>query len=109
MRRKILTVCGLLLLALGLLGPLTYADDLRHFGEIAVVFGLALSGLLLLAPVLHLRWRCSSSVSVASPFVLLGLAVGTLMDKTMAGMLLGVCFGAAAVWWHCSMHRRIAA
>ncbi len=109
MRRNILTFFGSSLLALGLLGPFTFADDLRHFGEVAVTISLALIGCLLLAPQLLQRWRCSSSVPLASPFVLLGLAVGTFMDKAMLGMLLGACSGAAVVWWHCSRHRRGAA
>jgi hypothetical protein len=109
MRRKILAIFGLLLLTLGFLGPLTFADDFRHLGEIAVVIGLILSGLSLLAPVLPLHWRCSTSFPVASPFVLLGLAVGTYLDKTMIGLLLGACLGSVAIWLHCSKRGPVAA
>ena len=108
MHREILTVSGLLLLILGLLGPLTFADDFRHVGEIAVVVGLVLSGLCLLAPASPFRWRCIASFPAASPFVLLGLVVGTPMDNTMIGMLLGACLGSVAVWLHCSKRGPVA-
>ncbi len=108
-RQNVRSILGLFLVALGLLGPLTFADDLRHLGEIAVAIGFALAGAFLLAPHLLKRWSCGSSFPLASPFILLGLAAGTFMDKTMPGVLLGACVGSAAVWWHCSRHRRVAA
>ena len=108
-RQNILAFFGSLLLVLGLLGPLTFADDWQHFGEIAAAVGLALSGSFLLVPKLLDRLRCGSSFPWASPFVLLGLATGAFMDKTPLGVLLGVCTGLAAVWWHCSRYRRVAA
>jgi hypothetical protein len=91
-----------------MLGPLTFADDLRHIGEIAVAVGFALSGCFLLAPKLLKRSRCGASLPLASPFVLLGLATGTFIDKTTAGVLLGLCAGLATVWWYCSRYRRVA-
>ena len=106
-RQHILAFFGLLLLALGMLGPLTFADDLRHIGEIAVAVGFALSGSFVLFPYLFNRLRCGSSFPLASPFILLGLAAGALMDKTTSGVLLGVCAGLATVWWHCSRYRRV--
>jgi len=108
-RQHILAFFGSLLLALGMLGPLTFADDLRHLGEIAVAVGFALAGFFLLAPKLLNRSRCGTSFPLASPFVLLGLATGTFVDKTTAGVLLGLCTGLATVWWHCSRCGRVAA
>lgn len=108
MHRKILTLSGVLLLMLGFLGPLTFADDFRHVGEIAVVAGLVISGTCLLAPALPFHWRCSASLPLASPFVLLGLAAGTPMDSTVIGMLLGACLGSVAVWLHCSKRGPVA-
>lgn len=108
MRRKILSMLGLLLLILGLLGPLTFADDFRHLGEVAVVIGFVLSGLCLVAPVLPLRWRCSASLPVAAPFVLFGLAAGFPMDKILIGMLLGAFLGSVAIWLHCSRRASVA-
>lgn len=108
-RQRIRATFGLFLFALGLLGPFTFADDWRHIGEIAVAVGFALSGSCLLAPQLLNRLRCSSSFPVASPFVLVGLATGAFIDKTTPGLLLGLCAGLAAVWWHCSRYRRVAA
>jgi hypothetical protein len=109
MRRRVSVVLGFLFLAVGLLGPFTYADDLRHHGELAVVIGLLVSGLCLLAPLLYLRWRCINSLPVASVFILLGLVVGTVNDTSLLGVLLGVCLGFLAVWWHCSNKHRVAA
>jgi hypothetical protein len=106
--KRVQTFFGWLLLVLGLLGPLTFADDLRHLGEIAVAIGFALSGFLLLAPQSLKHWRCGRSVPLASPFVLLGVAAGVFMDKTVPGVFLGACAGSTAVWWHCSRYRRAA-
>ena len=108
-RQHILASFGLLLFALGMLGPITFADDWRHIGEIAVAVGFALAGAFLLAPKLLNHSRCGTSFPLASPFVLLGLATGTFMDKTTAGVLLGLGAGLATVWWHCSRYRRVAA
>jgi hypothetical protein len=108
-RQRILAILGLALLALGLLGPFTFADDLRHFGEIAVAVGFALSGFFLLVPKLLKPSRCGSSFPLATPFVFFGLATGAFMDKTTPGVLLGLCVGLVAVWWHCSRNRRVAA
>jgi hypothetical protein len=109
MHLKVSAVLGSLFLAVGLLGPFTYADDLRHQGELAVVIGLLVSGLCLLAPLLQLRWRCINSLPVASVSILLGLVLGTVNDTSLLGVLLGVCLGFLAVWWHCSKKHRIAA
>jgi hypothetical protein len=108
MRQHILVSFGFVLLALGLLGPFTFADDLRHFGEISVAVGFALSGFFLLVPRLFCQPRCGNSFQLASPFVLLGLATGASMDKSALGLLVGVCVGLAAIWWHCSRYRRVA-
>jgi hypothetical protein len=108
-RQHVLAFFGLFLFALGMLGPLTFADDWRHIGEIAVAVGFALAGAFLLAPKLLNHSRCGTSFPLASPFVLLGLATGTFMDKTTAGVLLGLGAGLATVWWHCSRYRRVAA
>jgi RsiW-degrading membrane proteinase PrsW (M82 family) len=109
MRLNVSRVVGFILLGAGLLGPFTYADDLRHQGELAVVAGLLISGFLLLAPLLHLRWRCISSLPVATVCILIGLVVGAIYDSSMLGVLLGTCLGSAAVWWHCSKKGRVAA
>lgn len=109
MRQSVQTSIGLVLLVLGLLGPFTFADDLRHSGEIAVAAGFALSGLFLLAPGLFDRMRGFGSSPVASPFVLVGLAAGALMDEAMLGVFLGTCTGLAAAWWHHSKHSDIVA
>ena len=101
MRQYVLTFLGLFLLVVGLLGPFTFADDLRHFGEVAVAIGFSLAGFFLLAPRLFGRWRCGASFPLASPFVILGLVAGTFLAETVAGMLLGACVGAAVVWRHC--------
>lgn len=108
MHSRILTVLGMALLTLGLLGPFTFADDLRHFGEIAVVIALTVSGLCLLTPKLTTRMRCSGSFPVASPFVLAGLIVGVFSDRAVTGVLLGACLGAIATWRHCAKSRRVA-
>jgi hypothetical protein len=108
-RQHILATVGLLLLVLGLLGPLTFADDVRHVGELAVAVGFALSGFFLLVPKLFSRLRSGSSFQWASPFILLGLAAGAIVDESPLGVLVGVCAGLAAARWHWSRHRRVAA
>lgn len=97
---------GFLFLATGLLGPFTYADDLRHHGELAVVIGLVVSGLCLLAPLLHLPWRCADSLPLASVSTLLGVVVGAVHDTSLLGVLLGACLGFLVVSWHCSRKHR---
>ena len=109
MRHYLLTFFGLLLLFAGLIGPITYADDWRHAGEIAVAVGFVLSGLFLLAPRSLIGWRCGGSLPLASPLIVLGMLAGTAMDKVLAGVVLGVGAGSAAAWWHCSRYRRVAA
>ena len=109
MRRYVLTFFGSLLLLVGLVGPITYADDWRHAGEIAVAVGFVLSGLFLLAPILVKGWRCDGSLPLASPLIVLGMVAGTATDKALIGVVLGVCAGSAAAWWHCSRYRRVAA
>jgi hypothetical protein len=106
-RRRIFAIFGLILLVLGLLGPLTFADDWRHLGEIGAAIGLALSGLFLLVPVMPVRWRCSNSFPLATPVILLGLVLGTLADKIMIGTLLGACLGLLVVGWHCAKYPRV--
>jgi hypothetical protein len=106
---RALTIFGSLLLVLGLLGPITFADDLRHSGEIAVSVGFALSGFLLLAPHLLKHWRCRRSLPLVSPFILLGLSIGTFLDQALLGVFAGACAGLALAGWQCSRHRRVAA
>jgi hypothetical protein len=109
MRHYVLTFFGLLLLVVGLIGPMTYADDWRHAGEIAVSVGFVLSGLFLVAPKFLNGWRCGGSLPLASPLNVLGMVAGTAMNKVLTGVILGVGAGSVAVWWHCSRHRRVAA
>jgi hypothetical protein len=95
MARKALALVGTCLSVAGALGFITYADDLRHTGEIATAFGLLLAGISLLAsafrPTLPLQW-----LSVA---VLLGLLVGSALDAAAFGLFGGVAAGALAAWW----------
>lgn len=109
MRQYLMRLFGVLLLLVGLVGPVTYADDWRHVGEIAAALGFALSGFLLLAPVLLKGRRCGASLPLASPLIILGVAAGVAMDKALPGVVLGIGAGSAAVWWHCSRNRPVAA
>ena len=109
MSRKVLTIAGVALLSAGAFGPLTYADDLRHVGEVATVVGFLMAGLLLVSPKLMSHWRCGQSLPWGAPFVLLGLAVGVFLDKAMIGVLLGACFGVVAIWWQQARCLRVAA
>lgn len=106
---RALTIFGSFLLVLGLLGPITFADDFRHSGEIAVSVGFALSGLLLIAPHWLKRWHYASSLPIASPFILLGLSAGTFVDYAVLGVFAGACAGLALAGWRCARHRRVAA
>lgn len=97
---------GLLLLTAGLLGPFTYADDFRHFGEISVAIALALSGICLLATVLGQRWQSFNALPVAAPFILVGLLIGVLCNASLLGLSIGAVLGLVTAWWRCGREQR---
>ena len=96
MAPKALVVIGTGLSVAGVLGFFTYADDLRHAGELAIASGLVLAGIGLLVsalqPTLRLQW-----FSVA---VLAGLLAGSVLDAAAPGLVGGVTAGVVAAWWH---------
>jgi Na+/phosphate symporter len=95
MARKALAAIGIILSVAGTLGFFTFADDLRHSGELAVTSGLLLAGISLLVsalrPTLPLQW-----FSVA---VLAGLLVSSVLDAAVFGLVGGIATGAIATWW----------
>lgn len=95
MTRKLLFLAGFCLSVAGALGFFTFADDLRHTGELAVAVGLLLAGIGAVAASFEgappLQW-----LSVA---VLLGLLAGAAVDATAFGLAFGIAVGAVATWW----------
>jgi uncharacterized membrane protein len=100
-RKTLLALTGICLSVAGALGFFTYADDLRHSGEIAAASGLLLSGTSLLASALQstlqFQW-----FAVA---VLAGLLAGSALDVAAFGLIGGIATGALATWWR---YRRVA-
>ena len=94
-RRRALLACGACVGAAGVLGFFTYADDLRHGGELAAAAGLTLAGLGLAVAALRLAWPLAWS----SGAILAGLIVGAAMDAAIAGLLGGIVVGALATAW----------
>lgn len=95
MEHKAPVVIGLCLSVAGAIGFFTYADDLRHSGELSVASGLLLAGIGLLVtayqPALRLQW-----LSVA---VLVGLLVGSALDAAALGLVGGAATGVISTWW----------
>jgi hypothetical protein len=89
-RRRALLACGACVGAAGLLGFFTYADDLRHGGELAAAAGLTLAGVGLVVAALRPAWP----LAWFSGAILAGLAIGAAMDAAIAGLLGGIVVGA---------------
>lgn len=104
MSRLLQAIVGLALLTAGLSGPFTYADDWRHPGELAAAIGVALSGVLLLLPMIRPESRWAVSSRWMASLVLLGLAVGTAIDMTALGMAAGLIAGIAVALSASSPH-----
>ena len=98
--RNLQAAIGLVLLAAGLSGPISYADDWRHSGEIAAAIGFALSGALLSLACLLNRSRWIVSSRWVASAVLLGLALGSATDMAALGVTIGSVVGFAMGWRH---------
>jgi hypothetical protein len=92
-RRHALLVAGLGVGVAGVLGFFTYADDLRHGGELAAAAGLTLAGLGLFVAALRPAWP----LAWLSGAIVAGLVVGAAMDAAVAGLLGGIVVGAVAL------------
>ena len=87
-------IFGILLLAIGLVGFLTVADDLSHVGEIVGVSAITISGLILLTASfdhwitrrLPLRWIALGTLA--------GIVIGTAIDNVLLGVGIGMASGA---------------
>ncbi len=75
-------------LTLSLLGPFTYADDLRHLGEISVVIGFFIAGMFLLSPLFFETWQYRNAMPWVTPFVFLGLLIGTILEQALLGLII---------------------
>ena len=54
---RVLRWLGFILIAVGVLGFLTVADDMRHTGELIGVGSIVAAGLVLVAVSMSKRWR----------------------------------------------------
>jgi hypothetical protein len=88
----LLAAIGTALLFAGLIGPFSYAEDVRHPDGVAVSLALTLAGLFLLSPGMSPR-RIAHFLPVAAATVLAGMAAGLLLDATMPGVLAGIGVG----------------
>jgi len=98
--RDLQAATGLVLLAAGLCGPFSYADDWRHSGEVAAAIGFALSGASLLLACLFSKSRWVVSSRWVALAVLLGLSLGTATDMAALGVTIGSVVGFAMGWRH---------
>lgn len=84
---------GSILVALGLVGYLTVADDLRHLGEFFGVSSVLVSGLALLLAGLFPRWASTLALSWVPLGIGVGLIIGALVNEVPLGAVLGVALG----------------
>jgi integral membrane sensor domain MASE1 len=91
-RQTVFKAVGTLLIAVGVLGVMTVADDLRHLGEVFGVAAVLVSGLAfvgasldVLSTYLALQWLPAA--------LAVGLAVGVALDATPAAVTLGFFAG----------------
>lgn len=87
-------IAGSVLVAAGILGFFTVADELRHVGEFIGVSSILLAGLILLAggfehrltKLLPWRWTALG--------VLSGIMIGAGLDNMVVGVAIGMTMGA---------------
>lgn len=84
---------GSILVALGLVGYLTVADDLRHLGEFFGVSSVLVSGLALLLAGLFPRWESTLALSCVPLGIGVGLIIGALVNEVPVGAVLGIALG----------------
>ncbi len=98
-------IAGVLLLAAGILGFFTVADDLRHKGELVGVASVTLAGIILLAgSIEHRLMRVVSSRWIALG-MLSGIIIGAGLDSMLLGEAIGITAGSIAGFSHSRRHR----
>lgn len=93
-RESAFTVAGAVLVAAGLIGLLTVADDLRHVGELAGVAAVLLAGLALVVAGTGVVARHLALEWVPVGFGA-GLVAGAALDATPAAVATGLVAGLA--------------
>ena len=88
-------VAGIGLIAIGLLGFLLVADDIRHVGEIVGASSLVLAGCLLLAASLNAIPISSTVARSGAIGILPGMILGAGLDQMLVGVGVGLAAGIA--------------
>jgi flagellar biosynthesis protein FliR len=81
------------------MGPFTYADDLRHIGELSAMIGFFISGVCILIANFYPQSNTALKLHWIAGTILLGLLVGTILDLTFYCMLLSIPIGLLVGYW----------